>query len=52
MGLPLVLVEMAPVKPEEVVHERYHHGRIVGDMNPNKVSTVISSYSNPSCPYS
>ena len=36
--LPLVNVVMEPIDPEEVVHERYHHGRIIGDVDPNKVS--------------
>jgi len=37
-GLPLVEVVMEPIKSEEVVHERYHHGRVIGDVDPNKVS--------------
>jgi len=39
-GLPLVNVVMEPIDPEEVVHERYHHGRIIGDVDPNKVSVL------------
>jgi hypothetical protein len=38
MGLPLEEVKMEPAKAEEIVHERYHHGRVVGDVDPNKVS--------------
>ena len=38
VGLPLVNVVMEPIDPEEVVHERYHHGRVIGDVDPNKVS--------------
>jgi hypothetical protein len=38
--LPLVEVVMEPVKASEVVHERYHHGRVIGDVDPNKVSVL------------
>lgn len=37
MGLPLVEVKMAEVKLSEVVHERYHHGRVVGEVDPNLI---------------
>ena len=39
-GLPLVEVVMEPIKSEEVVHERYHHGRIIGDVDPNRASVL------------
>ena len=35
MGLELVAVKMGPVDPKEVVHDRYHHGRVIGDVDPN-----------------
>ena len=38
MGLPLEEVIMEPVKASEIVHDRYHHGRIIGDMDPNHFS--------------
>jgi hypothetical protein len=38
MGLPLVEVKMDPIKSEEVVHDRYHHGRVIGDVDPNQLS--------------
>jgi hypothetical protein len=35
-GLLLEEVVMEPVKASEVVHERHHHGRIIGDVDPNR----------------
>jgi hypothetical protein len=36
MGLPLEEVVMEPIKVEEIVHDRYHHGRVIGDVDPNR----------------
>jgi hypothetical protein len=50
-GLPLVPVKMEPIDPEEIVHEYYHHGRVVGTKNPNRIGHVQTCMMFPAGSY-